>query len=89
MVNLELTSIDEGFCRVNYRVKMKSAPGYAYFCIQDEGAYGVVPYRSTEDEEPQSEIKTDKCNFEMPCGHTELILKVRKFIMEVNKKNLE
>lgn len=87
MFNLEITWIDEGYCRVNYRIKTKSGK-YAYYCLQDEGPY-VVAYRSTEDEEPQSQINTYGCNFEMPCGNTELVLKVRKFIEELNKKNLE
>ena len=77
---LKIYSIDQGFCRVNYRYKNDSDQ-MIYYCIQDEGSY-VVRYRCTDtpEIEPSHEVAVIKSCFEVPKGTDELSTKVREFL---------
>jgi hypothetical protein len=74
---LKIIYMDEGFCRIYYKVKSEKVN--ILYCLQDEGRK-VVFYRCSEDGEPAFEAKTKGFNFEIPLGDSELVKNVRKFI---------
>jgi len=81
---MEINFIEEGYCRVYYKLKLKNGK-YANYCLQDEGNGSVVPYSVSDSDwlEPCSPIKIDNCEFEIPDADSELTRNVRRFI-EVN-----
>jgi hypothetical protein len=75
-------SIDNGFCRVNYKAK-NSAGEIVFYCLQDEGQRygGVACYRCSKDFEPEYPIFTFRYDqFEIPTGDTQIEIAVREYL---------
>lgn len=74
-------SIDNGFCRINYKAK-NSNNQTVYYCLQDEGKAfgGVVCYRCSKDFEPNYPIRYAKSRFEIPSGDSDIEKVVREYL---------
>jgi len=74
-------SIDNGFCRVNYKAK-NCAGETVFYCLQDEGKNygGVVCYRCSRDFEPNYSIKYNRNRFEVPTGNSDIEIVVREYL---------
>jgi hypothetical protein len=81
--DFKIHSIDNGFCRVNY--KIKNADGKTvFYCLQDEGKTygGVICYRCADsDFEPDYPIKYHKDRFEVPTGNSSIEIIVREYLL--------
>ncbi len=79
--NMKIHTIDNGFCRINYKWRAESGEWY-YFCLQDEGNGQVIAYSSTSEEEPCSPIKTEKVDFEIPTGNSTIEIIIREWLLK-------
>jgi hypothetical protein len=80
----KIHSIDNGFCRVNYKGKTR-VEGTRCYCLQDEGKNygGVILYRCSRDWEPNYPITLHpqlRKQFEVPAGDTQIEIAVREFL---------
>lgn len=78
---LTIHSVDNGFCRINYKAKNNNNETI-YYCLQDEGAAhgGVLCYRSTQDMEPSHQVKGNRELFEVPAGDSAIEKAVREYL---------
>ena len=80
---LKIYEIDNGFCRISYKVK-NLHDQTIYYCIQDEGDQcgNCIIYRQTSDGEPDYPIKLDftQVEFEIPTGDSDIEIAVRDFL---------
>lgn len=74
-------SIDNGYCRVNYKA-VNSAGQTIFYCLQDEGENygGVICYRCSSDFEPQYPMNYRKEQFEVPTGDSAIETVVRDYL---------
>ena len=76
-------SINNGFCRVNYKAK-NNAGETVYYCLQDEGKNhgGVICYRCSIDFEPAYRASYNRNQFEIPIGNSDIEKVVREYLTE-------
>ena len=76
-----IESIDNGYCRVNYKAT-NSEGQVVFYCLQDEGDRygGVICYRCSDGFEPQHEIRYKRSMFEVPTGYSDIEIIVRNYL---------
>ena len=83
MLMMKIHSVDNGFCKVNY--KTKNAVGETiYYCLMDSGVNhgGVQCYRTCRMFEPSYVVTCNHELFEVPTGDTQVEIAVRKYLTE-------
>jgi hypothetical protein len=85
MKDFTIHSIDNGFCRVNYKA-VNAAGETIFYCLQDEGKRygGVICYRSTKDFEPNYPIGYSRDRFEVPTGDSDIEKVIRDYLTKEN-----
>jgi hypothetical protein len=81
MKTFKIHSIDNGFCRVNYKaVNYKGET--IFYCLQDEGKLwgGVICYRCSKDFEPDYQMRYPRDQFEVPTGDSAIEIAVREYL---------